>query len=811
MDMLRFHFLIALLLATALGGPSAATEGLPAANERLATNLARSGVQLLRESPWITLDMLRTATVLVEQATRANPDDPELWRFLVAIARLGENEELLLRALEGLSRTDPYDDTARLARLNAVLDRHQTAEERIAATEALLAKGPDRLGLAVASRLLLDLALLERRTGDIDAFARHLSEAIEVDPSNRAAAALAAGFFRLHIDDPVGDGELLATLMLADPTDISTQVAFAERLLAAGAYAGAARVYDLAVRNHDRAKLLATGELLADQALAQWASGDARAALRTILARQRLADERLHDAIRRDSPEIDPLERSKNYAPLSPTLATVRAAIHVQGGHEDAERSFTQAMQAYIAAIDMGRREERPDLVTELALEMAWVALWIGGDVDQARETLEAAETVRPLTDEARARFEGWMALCGDDLDAARALLEPLVETDVAARLGLAELELKQGRSKTAARLFLDVAREQPGSVIGIWSSSRVAAIIEQRVPLSKSAAALEELVQSIPPVFFEYPRASSLAVRVDLEFAKPVFEAGEPIILNVEVTNASPFPLAIDADGPIRPHVVVFLSTTLQRPGSRVQEVPPIVVDIGRRLRLEPGERIVVPVDLRLHKLGGALAQNPITGVFVSARATFNPHSTEVGAIIPSLLGAELSTPTIRIEGVALTGEWIQEAYEHARTTPPDDPAVLEDLAMLARVVALGLSDSAPVAQQRMFATAAKLLETRYAEMDEMAQAWFLGTVAAGRLPAGVLATARQSESEFVQLSYLVFQLTGIEDPMIDAARRSPNESVRIVAEEYAKTFERLAEVLGSRRMAPPDAGDEP
>jgi hypothetical protein len=245
------------------------------------------------------------------------------------------------------------------------------------------------------------------------------------------------------------------------------------------------------------------------------------------------------------------------------------------------------------------------------------------------------------------------------------------------------------------------------------------------------------------------------------------------------------------------------------------------MVVDIGRRLRIESRETIVVPVDLRRYHLGRALARDPISGIFVKVRALLNARGTTQGAIVPALLGAEQSTPTIRIEGIPLTADWMTGAYANAQALDPDDPAALEDLAMLARVVAIGLPASAPPQQQQLFAEAAALLDERYAAMDEATQAWLLGTVSAGRLSPKILAMARKSESELVQLTYLLYQLTGIDDPMLDAARRSPNDSVRIVAEQYANTFERLTEALGGRRrqleeqqlqdQGRPDSGDGP
>ena len=57
----------------------------------------------------------------------------------------------------------------------------------------------------------------------------------------------AVGFFRMNVDDPYAEAELLTSLVLADPTVIEPQTLLAQLLLENRAYTGAARLYVMSI------------------------------------------------------------------------------------------------------------------------------------------------------------------------------------------------------------------------------------------------------------------------------------------------------------------------------------------------------------------------------------------------------------------------------------------------------------------------------------------------------------------------------------------------------------------------------------
>ena len=83
---------------------------------------------------------------------------------------------------------------------------------------------------------------------------------------------------------------------------------------------------------------------------------------------------------------------------------------------------------------------------------------------------------------------------------------------------------------------------------------------------------------------------------------------------------------------------------------------------------------------------------------------------------------------------------------------------------------------------------TAAAIIHA-YGKLDPISRAWVLGAMV--RTPAldPVYSMAQKDDDKLVRIAYLLYCLTGADDPMIDAARRGDDASVRLVAETmYAR-----------------------
>ncbi len=768
--------------------------------ELLSSELASAATTLTGAQP-LTVEGLQTAILLLNEAAELTPGDPERWRQLFAAADLGEHPDLRRKALEHIVRLDPADDVARLRYVNDAIDLYQTVEERMDAYRKLLAE-PNRkaLGPAVASRLANDLAWLLNRSGDVDGFSHWLGEAVALDPSNRNAAATAAGFFRMNVaNDPFAEGELLTSLVLADPVSHEAQVLLAGLLLENGAYAGADRLYAMAARSARVAGAQPSSGLLADRALAQWGRGDVDGALETIRLRQREVDEPYRDELRRSEPDLTPLDLARRHAPLGGTLATVRAAVLKHCGSPSAAGALEDAIVAYEAEIDAIRQaaDANPALGAGRCLDAASVVLWLGGDPQRAERFIESALSFQgaPLDAATRARFDGWLALRRGEYARAVELLQPLAESDPGARLGLAMSLRESGRLADAARNLNALAAARPGTLIGVWAAYALADDIGRKPPPSETANRLEALAASIPQVLDHLADDPTLAVSLRLVVPQVAVGPYEPIVVNLEITNNAPFPIAIDRRGPIRPQVALVVAAQMARDRA-LNELPPIVVDINRRLRLDPRQRLVVPVDLRRGSLAQILNQAPLRGATLKIRAISAFRMTGPQLLGPGAMGEQVESPPLRVDGVRLSAGFIPHSI--AAILQADS---LQDVALVALLshviyrIDYVLKSGKPEEldqfaaamrgypdPSRLAADAAAAVGETYAKLDTVSRAWLLGAMARSELLDPVYESAHQDQDRLVRVMYLLACLTTAEDPALSAAMASDDPVVRQV-----------------------------
>jgi tetratricopeptide (TPR) repeat protein len=781
-----------------LFGHPAGGDGIPMP-QRIADQFERAAVTMIEVEPF-TVAAADGALVLLRLATEITPEDTELWRTYLEASLLAEKDEHVNRAIEAIRRLDPADDVVALLKLTRRLERYQTVEERRIAMEQLLSEPSlSEMGPVLASRVAMELAMLEQRSGNMDAYSRRLAEAASLDPSNRHAVAAAAGFFRsAKLDDPVGEAELLLGLVAADPTDLETQITLGRLLLEHGAYAGAQRLYRMAVAGITTQGRSVAADLLADLAIAQWASGDTEGALETIHERQREADLVHRRQLSRKRPELTLVQLAEHHGPMAPTLATVRAAIHHRQRSAEAMPSLEHALESYAAAIAevetaTAEREADPARAAHLRAEAAWVALWLGAPTERVATLLNEAEAVEAMNAEARARFDGWIALRRGEIDRARELLAPQAEGRPGAAMGIATIHLVRGDRREAAREFLRVARGQPGTLMGVWSADYLAELLGRRAPITDTARQLDELIATLPPVVDRFAQNPTLAVALRVTPAQARFDAYDPIIINVQIVNNAPFPLAIDELGPIRYQVALL--PFMQIPSAPRLDLPEVlIVDLGRRLRLEPRQTLTVPFDMRRTRMNQVINTYPHLGATIRLTAVSNFQVSTKGAVLPGLLGSRVETQNFRVDGVRTSEEWVRQTITDVTDADPTDDAI--PTSQLAHFTLFGGIDrlNLPVDQPKeLFNSVAAAIPAAYVQLDAYSQAWLVERLPAGFPFDSISTMARRSEHKLVQISYLLTRLTGRADPMLAAGLRSEDEDVRAVAKMMDVIVERV------------------
>ena len=755
----------------------------------LASDLIRSAFMVLQDET-LTVEMIEASVVLVEEALAIQPNNADGWRMMLRVASSADRDDLRLQAMRILSRLDPEDEVVRLMRLTEAIERFQTVELRIDAYRGMLSSRNRRhLGDATVSRLALDLALLSERMGDLEAFGKWIGEATILDPSNHRAAALATGFFSSQSKDPYARAELLCNQLLSDPTDLVVQVQLVELLFSRGAYEAAERIGNLLQQGADIEGLWLDNDMVADLASIQWARGQTEAALEMVSERQAELDQVYQQQLKEDQTDLLANQRASLEPPKEPLLATISAAIRSRSGSHQARMSFTGVQEAYRFAIAEAQSSQIDNAeLAQLHLMLAWISLWLSEDVQQAAQSIRNADELLSLTDEARRRFEGWIALRSGDFEGAVGMLQPIAEQDPAARLGLALALVKQNQIRKSALNFLIVAREQPGTLMGVWAVDYLAEILGRRLALSDIAGRLNELIDTLPESLDRFVNDPTLALSLRIRPEKRIYDAFEPVIVEVEILNNSNFSFAVDTEGPVQPHVVLFPSVKLV---SERQSSPldPIVLDIDRVLRLNPRQRLILRVDLRQHNVGAVLNSHPLSGANVTVSGMINFHVRSDGALEPGLLGTSAVTPIFRINGVRTTDSWIERTTNLVNRDMASVDRV--SLALLGHLAALPLSvDASPVRAQLIEAAKASVISS-FSNLDPISQAWLLAVLPAGRVEEPILNMARKSSHRLVKLMYLLFQRTDLNDPMLDAALRGDDQAIRTIANMILSTAE--------------------
>jgi DNA-binding SARP family transcriptional activator len=797
------------ILTTSFSASAQTNEVVQTPSQRLSTEFARLVMARMASEP-LHMDGVELAQMLLLEAVKLDPQNLENWQLMLEVGLLSERDDMVRQATENILRLDPENQQARLLRLNQAIEQYNTAEERVAAYNRLLdPQNIDQIGAPVASRLAFDLALLHRRNGNTQGFVDALTQSLALDSTHRAAAALATGYFEANVNDAFALAELYTNLFLADPSDVETATRLAKILLENGAYAGARRLYDLVDLGNEKNGVLPQPGLIADQAIAHWASGDSDGALSIFTKYVHTLNAQYGEQVWHEQPELTGEQVRKLEAPLDPTLAAVRAVIASTQKGTDSSALATAALKAYQIRIDAMKasttassqpassvpasRPADPADIARLTLEAAWIAAWIGPDSDAVSQFMDAAATFAPLSDAARNRFEGWIAYRKGDLARAQELLSPLANEDLVARAGLASVMIDQGRRSEGARELLSIARAQPGSLLGIWSANRVINLVGQRVPLSDEATKIEQLIASIPTAIDRYPQNPTSALSLKLIPNKKTYGPLEPIILSLEITNNSVIPLGIDRAEAIRPQIMLGTSVNSAYL-VRLNDMSPFVVDIGKRFRLEPRQSLVVNIDLRRRQVGSALNTLVRNGANINARGYINFRGTTYGAVQPSLYGSIVSSPMMRVEGVNMDSKWVQSMV--ASFSDPEAskrPNAVRDLMLLAAFAVTSKKPAAESPEAADIEHAIATVNESFAHLDPISQAWL--TIMTPPVPVfdPLLAVVRKSDDRLVKIAYLLAQSVA-GDPMVDAARRSEDPVIRRLGEIIVLERQRAA-----------------
>jgi tetratricopeptide (TPR) repeat protein len=786
-------------VAAAVAAPTVHPVAEAAGRELFARFLVRTAGDLLR-LPEPEPGDFEVALTLAEWATELAPDSADAWRALAQIAAASEGidervPQRLREALLAICRLDPQDEVARLQLLSTRIDEIPTAEGRVAAYRTLLSPENRRqLGGPVAARLALELALLLYRSGDVDGYAEALALAVALDPAFPAATEMAAGFFRHHADDPVAQAELYIAAALANPSNLTPLRTLATIALENGAYAGARRLLGILMQitpPDDRG----ADAVVADLAVALWGDEQVQEALTVLERRRRDVELLVREQARLQDPEMDALRLEAVQVPPAPRSMAIQAVALSGLGSPQAPEALGVAMAAFRLAADRASREAPGSGDSlRLTLDALNLLVWLNADPAPARALFREIQQRIRLPEPIQRRYEGWLTLREGDPQRAIELLEPLGD-DPAAQLGVALSLEALDRRGDAARILLALYRGQPASTVGLWSRARLARTLGREVPPPERGVAIDALLATMPRSYDRLLLQRARAVALQLRVVESRVGPMSPVVLEAEVVNTTDLPLAIAATGPIQPNLALTATATVAQL-DRPVALPPQVISLGRRLRLEPQQRLTVPVDLGLGPFGEVLDRTALAGSTVQARAILNPRPVPGGALQPGFLGDKAESPQMRVDGVRVSQGWIEDSLAAVRV--PDSREDLVRMLLLAQVASAtaGAEEGALPEEFAALREVWPSLTQAWAQLDPASRGFLLVTIPAAPSPGlnELLQIARGDEAAETRLGYLLARVRLLDDPVLLAALSGDDPRLAAVATLVRSRLERTA-----------------
>lgn len=712
-------------------------------------------------------DQLVRAQVLLDLALELVPDDADLWSKRANLADQAGDGPGTLKALRKVVELKPDQDATRLRLVLTELAEIETLDGRLAILEEQLREAQaNGYSDAFQSRIASSAATIAREIGNTDAFFKHLKTAVRADPANGEAAMLTYELALERGAKPLNIGAAAINLVRARPLDSDARLLLADALYNLG-------VYDRAVRQFEVAAQLPRSAPIPPAVWPTWsscliASGQSRGAENFInQVEQQLAR---------------PVEEGGAAAPLPVELELQRRILH--GDTEKGQAALGRVTQQLQSRIDAGDGDAK--------LELAWITALFGEDTESVTPMLEGQDRNDPRY----LRATGFVFMREGAERWARNAFEQVAETDSISAYGLA---LLLGRDDAGrARFARKVIHDMPGSLGGLLAANQLNELRRDVMP-GPHGQAIIDAMNRLPIALwrFDIDRNPWSSMRVQFDSSRSQFL--EPINADLIVQNALDIPLPIDPSIGIGNQAFVTISAFSG--GQALGQLPPLVVDMGGRLTLNPRERWVTQVRVDRSIFGLLLSSSATSTLTYNTTFTTDPRFLPNGALVRGPLGG--------IETVRSLQSFVPALNEENLERWIDDAVSGEGLPRFVALNRLARMSDALINSEvvdRSFAQrGVDSVVAAFESSDPVDQAWVVMLLAnePGQRTAfqTLLDQGQRSENDLVRIAYLIAHAKEADDNALTTAIRDGSPVVQRFAES-------LRDFLN---LPPPPAPSEP
>ena len=764
----------------------------------LARWIARTGVLSLRSAGDPSTNDYRLTAHALELAHQLDPNSLDLLRRQIDAWHGARDREREINATAQLVQRDPNDRVAQLRLISSRIGAIQIAEDRMSAYDRLLGPAGERLDPSIRSRLAFDAALLAREQGDNAGFIRRLTQATQLDSSNKDAAVLAATIVLESSDDPLARAEALLNVIMADPMDASSHANLTRELRSRGAFRTALRFQLNTDSIHTYENRMGDVGLAFERILSYWGMVGPEDVVRLLDERERAVrsararEIELYQSYGQQPPAGSPAEE----VTLEPELEILRAAANLALGRNDRvgtsaallTKNIAQAQQVIAEyqrqGADPARLEQASEQLRSLFSDLLWMRLWSGVQVAEAETLLRSMRENNLLTDpRVITRYEGFISLWKRDFGEAERRLSGLAEADPRARIGMALLEEARGNPRAAASHLAHLAMGQTGSMLGLYARSRIEVLLGEPVRPGAVAVRLDEYFKSVPEWLDRMTRDPSQFMSLEAVWPSESISVLDGLPLIVRVRNIGRIPLAVGPNSPINSRLLLSPEPTIGGQKS-AQRLSPEVIEFNRALRIMPGETVEMLVQTDLGPVGATI-DNATTqivtlrwqlaqGFLVDDKGKFHKGPMSLSGSTRLLTRRRISIPDESSEG-----------YRRALEGAQGD-AVIDTLLVGRDLIARSAMASDRQAANQFAAEILAATALRMPRMNAVERAnavILIGSIFPRELVTPIDTIAFQDPSELVRATALLMRVSDPAHPLFDSLEGSSSESMKSLA----------------------------
>ncbi|MEM9372368.1 MAG: hypothetical protein AAGA55_01875 [Planctomycetota bacterium] len=538
-------------------------------------------------------------------ASAMHPDDAELARLVASAAWASGDRALLMDATRNIVRNDPQDTVAQLRLLSANINARQTVEERLAAYERILGPAGEGLDASVRSRLSLDAALLEREVGNTERFRERLLDAVRLDITNKDAVSLGV---RTFVTRETGVEELIGwqiRLLYSDPFDPHVHMTIARVCAGQGALDAAQRFLENSVVLFEVSGIEVPALLQSQRLALQWQQVGPRGVLDSLNQPLYEAREQAAEIIAARKEAGEPYDDIRDPDEIRYDLPTERIRLFAANALQDDEaieaslRDLTLTTQQTVRdladAMNAPGADGRAILqeLTAIFVNLQVSRGMVGRDADRIREEIETFNNSIPGSERDTQKAAIWLTYARGEYQQAIDEVGDVRDTSLAG-LMVAMAGEQTGDLERSSRIYRAQALSRPLDAFGAFARSRLVAMGREQDVISDAGRFLESRLSRVPAWMdrmLSSPR-SFMLLQADAEHRTTTVTDRARVRLRLR--NSASIPMSLGASRSIGSRMLL-IPRAVSGGGDDQGRPTPSVIDLDRRLRMEPLEEIDV------------------------------------------------------------------------------------------------------------------------------------------------------------------------------------------------------------------------